>query len=181
MDIITRLVQEIRATTSKTDANFLDTILEENQSSSYIENKTIQDIHDEIYTVVSHALGIDEYIEDTTISRETTVESPRDRNVATILICHRLQNYRYVNTLQQLRIGTYTRCMKLITSSNKHSLNIGGAVMDIKFLEKGMYILIFNTNNRRVYQYKYDDYLWFQKLSKEELIVLNIAKYAGEP
>ena len=48
----------------------------------------------------------------------------------------------------------------------------GGIVADIKFLENGTYILVKNSLNRFI-QYKYDECITFQKLSVEELLLLN--------
>ena len=53
-------------------------------------------------------------------------------------------------------------------------LKIGGIVTNIKFLDNGTHILIYNTNQKKFIQIKFDDVLLFQKLTFEEEIKFSI-------
>ena len=57
------------------------------------------------------------------------------------------------------------------------SLTNGGLVMDIKFTQTGIQILAKSKTNRFM-QVKYDDCLFFQKLSEDELAILGLQELA---
>ena len=51
-------------------------------------------------------------------------------------------------------------------------LTNGGIVVDVKFLENGTQILC--KNRQRFIQYKFDDCITFQKLTMDELLILQL-------
>jgi len=137
---------------------------------SYLENKTLDSIRSEIIDVCF-----------------------RD-NIPTNNIVDKLREYRYVDKICDLNRGKFIRWIRVgdssmlakgngvltkgnggLTKGNgvlAKDLVKGGIVADIKFLENGTYILVKNSLNRFI-QYKYDECITFQKLSVEELLLLN--------
>jgi len=113
---------------------------------SYLENKTLDSIRQEIIDVCF-----------------------RD-NIPTNNIVDKLREYRYVDKICDLSRGKFIRWIRV--GGSTHVLTKGGIVADIKFLENGTYILVKNSLNRFI-QYKYDECITFQKLSVEELLLLN--------
>jgi hypothetical protein len=65
--------------------------------------------------------------------------------------------------------GKYIRWIR---KKNKILTN-GAMVMDIKFLEEGIHILCRNGANRFI-QIKFDDCIFFQKLTDEEWMLLSV-------
>ena len=110
---------------------------------NYLENKTLSSIQNEIYQILSH---LDECNN----------------------LCNKLKLYRFVDEIYQLHTGKYTRWMY----KKNNILKIGGIVTNIKFLDNGTHILIYNTNQKKFVQIKFDDVLLFQKLTFEEEIIL---------
>ena len=84
-------------------------------------------------------------------------------------ICEKLLEYRYVDELFELHRGKYVRWIR---KTNPEILTNGGIVVDVKFLDNGINILVKNSSISRFIQYKFDDCLSFQKLSQEEQLIL---------
>lgn len=86
-------------------------------------------------------------------------------------LCKKLNVYRFVDEIYELHLGKHVRWIK--KCDPEHILKVGGIVVDIKFLDYGTHVLIFNkyVSNRPI-QYKFDDVLTFQKLSDEEQLLL---------
>jgi len=118
----------------------------ETDQHSYLENKTVDDVCNEIRDALETE-GI------------TDIEP----------FFRKLTEYRYVEELYQLHRGKHIRWMRKIGSEKK--LTNGGVVVDIKFLDNGTHILCKNNMNRFL-QIKFDDCLIFQKMSEEEQIIL---------
>ena len=112
-------------------------------SENYLENKTFHSISNEIYQILA----------------------PLDDRIA---LCNKLKLYRFVDEIYQLHTGKYTRWM----FKKDNILKIGGIVTNVKFLDNGTHILIYNTNQKKFVQIKFDDVLLFQKLTFEEEVLL---------
>ena len=110
---------------------------------NYLENKTMDSIQNEIHQILS---SFDECNH----------------------LCNKLKLYRFVDEIYQLHTGKYTRWMY----KKDNILKNGGIVTNIKFLDNGTHILIYNTNQKKFVQIKFDDVLLFQKLTFEEEIIL---------
>ena len=128
----------------------IDEILEavEKDKHEYLDNKTLDTISQEIFESINN-LGI-------------TKEKQTD-------FCKKLLEYRYVDELFELHRGKFVRWIR---KTNPEILTNGGIVVDVKFLDNGINILVKNSSIPRFIQYKFDDCLSFQKLSQEEQLIL---------
>jgi len=84
----------------------------------------------------------------------------------------KLEDYRYVNDLINLKEGTYIRWIPL-KNVTEVKLTNGGILLEIKLLSDGIQLLCKNRLNRK-FQIKMDEVLIFQKLTQQELILLKI-------
>lgn len=132
----------------------LDSI--ENEKNDYLENKTMEDITNDIFDSIS----------DLDISLEQAK-----------FLCGRLIGYRYIDEIRDLHKGKHIRWIRI--NNKEPSLTNGGILVNIKFLDNGVHIICKNSQNRFI-QYKFDDSITFQKLSVEEQLLLmayeNLAK-----
>jgi hypothetical protein len=88
---------------------------------------------------------------------------------------NKLKDYRYIDQIDELKYGAFIRWIPLIDPNNL-PLNFCGIICDIKFGDKGTYIVCKNFMHR-MYQIKMDECLIFQKLSEQELILLNALEH----
>jgi hypothetical protein len=137
-----------------------DILNDDSNTMSYFENKTTQSLQEEILHVL-----------------EQHVDDPNTRAE----ICDKLAGYRFVDNLDEISLGKHLRWIKIKPqddSGDEITLSKGGTVTGIKFFNSGSHIQIFQRyNNRRVFQYNFDNYLTFQKLSDQERIVLAVNSY----
>lgn len=84
----------------------------------------------------------------------------------------KLKQYRYVDDLADLKYGSYIRWMRLTDPENLYLTN-GGIVVDINIYDTGVQIKCKNNYNR-FFNIKIDECIIFQKLSQQELILLQI-------
>lgn len=85
----------------------------------------------------------------------------------------KLKDYRYIDNVNDINFGAYIRWINLKKYDNLILTN-GGIVCDIK-IGNGIEILCRNNLNR-LFQIKFDENLIFQKLSNQEIIILNLLK-----
>ena len=132
----------------------LDSI--ENEKNDYLENKTMEDITNDIFNSISEL--------------DISLEQAK-------FLCSRLIGYRYIDEIRDLHKGKHIRWIRI--SNKEPSLTNGGILVNIKFLDNGVHIICKNSQNRFI-QYKFDDSITFQKLSVEEQLLLmayeNLAK-----
>jgi hypothetical protein len=126
----------------------------------------------DIKTILESAENVDNnYIGNhslSTISKEV-VEILQQENIERELLykyCDSLLHYRLVEQIYHIHKGKHIRWIR----NNK--LTNGGIVVDVKFLNNGTHILCKNHN--RFIQYKFDDCITFQKLTTDELLILQI-------
>ena len=134
----------------------IDKMLEsiENEKNAFLENKTIDDISNEVYSSLE-------------IHFSSNLSNPE-----IILLCNKLAGYRYVDEIYQLERGRYIRWIRKPRSeSDTIKVTNGAILMDIKFLDNGVHILC-KTNQQRFIQVKFDECLFFQKLSMDEELIL---------
>jgi hypothetical protein len=113
----------------------------------------------------------------------------------------KLSDYRYVEELQDIHHGAFIRYIPLIIKkggnsnsnnnnnnngdesngdeSNEIQIKPGGFICDIKILGSGVQLLCRN-HFRRMFQLKLDEVLLFQKLTKEEEIILSVFDYLNK-
>ncbi len=82
-----------------------------------------------------------------------------------------LAMYRYINNLQELRLGRYCRW---IIDKGLHG---GGYLIKVSFLEKGVYLLCERLKKYKM-QIKMDDTIVFQKMTAEEWVVVMANDYS---
>jgi hypothetical protein len=123
------------------------TILEsaENVDNNYIGDHSLKTISKEIYDLM--------------------IEKDIDRDIV-YKYCNSLLNYRLIDHVYHIHKGKHIRWLR----NNK--LTNGGIVVDIKFLDNGTHILCKNKN--RFIQYRFDECCTFQKLTPDELLILQL-------
>jgi hypothetical protein len=99
---------------------------------------------------------------------------PRDELSA---LRKKLKPYRCVNTLEDLRFGSYVRWISLKNPAVIKLTN-GGIVCDIKELNGDIHVKCKNKMNM-IFQLKMSEVLLFQKLSEQEAVILSALKYLG--
>ena len=87
----------------------------------------------------------------------------------------KLKNYRYCSDLKDLQYGYYIRWIRLMNPEKIHLTN-GGIVCEVKIINNEIHIVCKNNFNR-LFQIKFDECLIFQKLTKQENVILNILDY----
>ena len=99
-----------------------------------------------------------------------------DDELESILL--KLSDYRYVEELQDIHHGAFVRYISL--SKNKDNeiiLKTGGFICDIKILGTGVQLLCRNhcrNHSRKIFQLRLDEVLLFQKLTRQEEIILSV-------
>ena len=86
-----------------------------------------------------------------------------------------LKTYRCVNTLEDLRFGSYVRWISL-KNPERIKLTNGGIVCDIQEKQGDIIIKCKNKMNM-LFQFKLSEVLLFQKLSEQEEVILKALKY----
>jgi hypothetical protein len=97
---------------------------------------------------------------------------PRDKLVT---ITKKLNGYRYVDEIDELKCGTYLKWI-LLTDPDPDNLelNKGALFCEIKCKDDGVFIVCKNIGfSSRHFQIKMDECLLFQKLTTQELILLS--------
>ena len=136
--------------------DYLDAV--ENKNNTYLETKTSRAIVDEI---------IKSFDED-------NVEFQISHNDKTKFI-KALGGYRYVDELDVLHLGKYTRWIQKYTSPYK--MANGGFLSAIDFMETGIMLTIKIWRAPWVIRISFDDCLLYQKLSYGEYLVLMANDY----
>ena len=144
----------------------MNTLFEEAKNDSELQS-TIN-----IEELLEHAENVDnDYIGDhslKTISEEI-VQVLKSENISIENLykyCNSLLHYRFIDEVYHIHKGKHIRWIR-----NKKLTN-GGIVVDIKFTDLGTQILC-KTKNRFI-QYKFDECITFQKLSDDELLILQL-------
>jgi hypothetical protein len=98
----------------------------------------------------------------------------------------KLSDYRYVEELQDIHHGAFVRYIPLTNISSKGKqdnneiiLKPGGFICDIKILGSGVQLLCRN-HFRKMFQLRLDEVLIFQKLTKQEEIILSVFDYLNK-
>ena len=98
----------------------------------------------------------------------------------------KLSDYRYVEELQDIHHGAFIRYIPLIMNKQKKKnkddeivLRPGGFICDIKILGTGVQLLCRN-HYRRMFQLRLDEVLLFQKLTKQEEVILSVFDYLNK-
>jgi len=102
-------------------------------------------------------------IKELKLSREKTLE-----------IMSKLNEYRYVDEVNDLKYGTYLRWIPLNNNDNEDFVLTRGAIFcEVKITDDGLYLVCKNIGYyKKHFQLKLDDNLIFQKLTHQELIII---------
>ena len=144
-------IQEIFENAKKDPSLFssidIDELLDniENETTEYLENKTLGDISKIIFDILSSEIPI--------LGKETIQK-----------YCEKLTGYRYVENVCDIRQGIFVRWIRNNTLMN------GGIVMNIKFGENVQ--IVCKTVLGRFVSLRFDECLIFQKLTMEEQLIL---------
>jgi len=125
----------------------IESILENaNSTSPYLQEKTIEDIHREVFEAISEIPGMtNELLEE---------------------YCRKLAGYRYVEKLCDLQIRKNVRWIRKDTLK----LTRGGLLLQIAFEADQVKLLC--KSNQIFFRYTFDDCVNFQKLTVEEQLIL---------
>ena len=88
-------------------------------------------------------------------------------------ILNKLTEYKYIDELQEFKCGSYLRW---INKKNNILLSRGGLYCETLMKNDGVYIVCKNYYNK-YFQLKYDNYIFFQKLTEQEQIILKALEY----
>ena len=89
----------------------------------------------------------------------------------------KLRQYRYIDELNDLKYGQYIRWINLNNEILK--LTSGGIFLDLKLLNNGTHVVCKNNINK-VFQIKFDECIFFQKISNQEEIILKVLNYVNK-
>lgn len=121
-----------------------------------------------------------------------------DDELESILL--KLSDYRYVEELQDIHHGAFVRYIPLVSINNSRkkkdlnkglnnddvnnvTLKPGGVICDIKILGTGVQLLCRNLSRnhcRKIFQLRLDEVLLFQKLTKQEEVILSVFDYLNK-
>ena len=87
----------------------------------------------------------------------------------------KLKEYRFIDELDEIKIGGYIRWINLINKDNIKLTN-GGLIIDLKNSDDDIIIICKNSNNR-VFSLKMNNCFIFQKLNQQEKILIKIIDY----
>lgn len=93
----------------------------------------------------------------------------------------RLQMYRVIEDPQDLKHTQLLRWIPLRSLENKPYLTIGGTLFNVKVQpDDGLHQIIIRNVKRFVYQIKFELNVIFQRLSREELLILRAVEYVED-
>ena len=87
----------------------------------------------------------------------------------------KLENYKYCETIEEMDYGHYVRWISL-KNPEVIKLTNGGVICDMKIQNEIPYLLCKNNLNR-MFQVNLNTCVVFQKLTNDELIILEVMKY----
>ena len=136
----------------------------EKEGNKYLENKTNKDIdHEKLASFDTN---------------DCIVKITKTERIA---LMKKLIGYRYVDEIDSLHIGKYTRWIhKFLLTENdevfKYVLSPGAFLTMVDYLDTGI-VLTLKTWNNKVFRINFDNCLIYQKLSAGEELVLMTADY----
>lgn len=110
---------------------------------------------------------IKEIIEELNLPKEDAIKIRRS-----------LKGYKYVDEVSDLKYGTYLRWISL--KEEQFKLNSGALFCETKISDNGLSILCKSIFGNRVFQLMLDDYIIFQKLTNEEIILLTAMDFLSK-
>ena len=99
------------------------------------------------------------------VLKSLTIEPKEMRNYQKLLT-----EYRYVDEVDEFRLGSYLRFFKL----NTDTLELGRGGFLVDFQMRGTSIILLFKNRDRFFRLKMDETMFFQKNTSQEKILLQI-------
>jgi hypothetical protein len=149
-----------RSPDENTTHNDIQEILEklDDEQHDYLENKTLKSISQDIYDI----LKINGYSDD-------KIET----------LYNKLNGYRYVENINELHVGKEIKVLRIANPYDAtfdkmdSTLKYYGKVTNIIFEDNGILVRSITFINKIKYcNYKYDNFLTFQKLTPDEKIMI---------
>ena len=97
--------------------------------------------------------------------------------------CRSLLEYQHIDAIHKFQSGRLLRWLRispLEPDETKAKLKYGALCTGVKFHNNGAYIQCVSANGKRFFQLKYDDHLFYQKLSPEEQMILALNQYVSK-
>ena len=91
------------------------------------------------------------------------------------VIENKLHNYRYVDEINEFKLGNYIRTIDL-KDPNNINLSKGGILVDIEAINSSLMIKLKNYRNK-IFRIKFEEHLFFQKLNNQEEILLSVLNH----
>jgi hypothetical protein len=88
----------------------------------------------------------------------------------------KLKMYRYVDEMNDLEIGNYIRWISIKQDVEEIKLTNGGHIISIEVFQDGIHIRCKNNFNN-IFQIRLDENLVFQKLTPQEILILQVIDY----
>tara|TARA_B100000963_G_C22638067_1_gene678678 strand:+ start:3201 stop:3674 length:474 start_codon:yes stop_codon:yes gene_type:complete len=88
---------------------------------------------------------------------------------------NKLENYRYVDEVNEFKLGNYIRSIDLKNPDNI-KLSRGGILIDIEAINSKLMIKLKNYRNS-IFRLKFEEHLFFQKLNQQEETLLTVLNY----
>lgn len=95
-----------------------------------------------------------------------------------IMYHNKLNDYRYIDELDELKIGSYIRWINLNKIDNIYLTN-GGIIIDFKFNNNNV-IIVCKNNINKIFSLKFNSVILFQKLRSDEKILIKIIDYINK-
>ena len=89
-----------------------------------------------------------------------------------------LKNYKYVDEVSDLKYGAYLRWISL--KKKPLTLSSGALFCETKISDNGLSILCKSIYGNRLFQLMLDEYIVFQKLTNEEIILLTAMDFLSK-
>jgi hypothetical protein len=97
------------------------------------------------------------------------------------VFCKKLQMYRVIERPQDLRHGQLLRWIPLRSLSQNPYLTLGGTIFNVKQnITDGLHQVTIRNVKGFVYQIKFELNVMFQRLSKDELLILRAVDYVSD-
>lgn len=90
----------------------------------------------------------------------------------------KLKEYRYVDEIDEMKIGAFIRWFNLNKTENMKLTN-GGFIIDVKSTSDNIQIICKNNMNR-IFSLILNECIIFQKMSSQEKILVKIIDYASK-
>lgn len=95
-----------------------------------------------------------------------------------IILHDKLQEYRYVDEIPDVKYGCYIRWIRL-KNPDEIKLTNGGVIIDVSVMNDDIYLTCKNNRNR-MFKLKMSENIIFQKLTEQEKILLSVLDYVND-